>query len=188
MMAHALYALMISMILCFLGGSVVAEALMDARSPIFPNSPIIGFPNPVSLPSSADRVLKIDRKQEGSITRIILSADVLFDFDKSELRPDSGVHLNRIVEAHRSELSGSSIVVEGHTDSKGSLSYNQRLSRARARTIANWLASQTGLKFERILELGFGEIRPRAPNAHADGRDDPVGRQRNRRVEILIRR
>lgn len=49
-----------------------------------------------------------------------------------------------------------------------------------------WLASQGGIAAGRIETKGLGETHPVAPNALPDGRDDPAGRQKNRRVEIIV--
>ena len=80
---------------------------------------------------------------------------------------------------------GFSYEVEGHTDAKGDDAYNQRLSDRRADSVRQWLARQRlgSLKFS---AKGFGETQPVAPNTKPDGADDPDGRQKNRRVEIVI--
>jgi outer membrane protein OmpA-like peptidoglycan-associated protein len=69
--------------------------------------------------------------------------------------------------------------VEGHTDSTGSETYNQKLSERRASSVKNLLV-QRGVQAQRVHILGFGESRPVATNT------TPVGRQMNRRVEIRI--
>ena len=72
------------------------------------------------------------------------------------------------------------IVVEGHADSTGSASYNQRLSERRANSVAGYLEN-LGVRNSRIDAVGFGESQPRASNNTASGR------QLNRRVEIHIK-
>jgi outer membrane protein OmpA-like peptidoglycan-associated protein len=76
--------------------------------------------------------------------------------------------------------------VEGHTDAKGAEQYNQELSVRRATSVRDWLVRSAGLRAGSVTAVGFGETRPVAPNAKADGSDDPEGRQRNRRVEIVV--
>lgn len=176
-----------ALILCLTGVPADGEIPAGVASAKFPQSTIMGFPNPVALPSTIEKAFAVDHKLEGTAIRIILGADVLFDFDKSELRADAEAHLSKFFEAHRDDFSGRSIVIEGHTDNIGSHAYNQRLSKARARTIGAWLARQPGFEARHVVELGFGESRPRSSNVHADGSDDPLGRQRNRRVEIIVR-
>ena len=76
------------------------------------------------------------------------------------------------------------ILITGHTDSKGSDAYNQRLSLARAQAVKNWFEAK-GLQQNYQLE-GLGATRPIAPNTHPDGSDNPEGRAQNRRVEIIV--
>lgn len=114
---------------------------------------------------------------------IDLPSDVLFDFDKSTLRPDAIPVLGKAA-----QLIGAypqaPVCINGHTDSKGSNDYNQALSLRRARAVAAQL--QHAQPDRQWQVRGFGEERPVAPNALPDGSDNPEGRQRNRRVEIVI--
>jgi outer membrane protein OmpA-like peptidoglycan-associated protein len=119
--------------------------------------------------------------------RIELSADVLFDFDKADLRPDAVAALGKagaIVQAHPK----APVTIEGHTDSKGADAYNQKLSERRAAAVAKWLVANAGVNGERLTARGLGETRPVVPNEGPGGKDDPAGRQKNRRVEIVVRR
>jgi outer membrane protein OmpA-like peptidoglycan-associated protein len=77
------------------------------------------------------------------------------------------------------------VLIEGHTDGKGSDSYNQGLSERRAVAVKTALVVG-GLQEARLNVRGFGKTRPVAPNQTPDGADDPDGRQRNRRVEVVI--
>ncbi|MBN8750065.1 Photosystem I P700 chlorophyll a apoprotein A2 [Xylophilus ampelinus] len=114
---------------------------------------------------------------------IDLPADVLFDFDQAELRPDAQASLAKAAELLRS-YADAPIAVRGHTDAKGSEAYNDALSLRRAQAVAERLRTAAGGRT--IATEGLGKRRPMAPNQHADGSDDPEGRQRNRRVEIVI--
>lgn len=111
-----------------------------------------------------------------------LPADVLFDFDKATLRPDAEAPLDKAGELIKS-YPQAPITVVGHTDSKGADDYNEALSRRRAETVANALQQRTARTPQ---AEGRGEREPVAPNTLPDGRDDPQGRQSNRRVQILI--
>ncbi|HEX9903466.1 MAG TPA: OmpA family protein [Propylenella sp.] len=117
--------------------------------------------------------------------RIALSADVLFDFDKSDIKPEAAAALGQVAAVLR-EHPGQPVRIEGHTDSKGSDAYNQALSEDRALSVGDWLVEEEGLDGSDFDILGYGETRPAAPNEHPDGSDDPEGRQMNRRVEIVI--
>jgi len=111
-----------------------------------------------------------------------LPADVLFDFDQASLRPDAAAPLDKAAELIKG-YPQAPLQVVGHTDSKGADAYNEELSLRRAITVAQALQQRTA----RLPQaLGRGEREPVAPNASPDGRDDPQGRQRNRRVQILI--
>ena len=77
------------------------------------------------------------------------------------------------------------MTIESHTDSKGPNDYNQKLSEARAQTVRAWLKSHHDLPGTSIT-VGYGESQPVAANSKPNGSDDPGGRQKNRRVEIVI--
>jgi outer membrane protein OmpA-like peptidoglycan-associated protein len=77
------------------------------------------------------------------------------------------------------------VKVEGHTDSKGSDSYNMALSERRAKAAKEYMVEQ-GIDAERILTEGFGESMPIAPNENPDGSDNEAGRAKNRRVEFKL--
>ena len=117
--------------------------------------------------------------------RIILESDVLFDFDSAKLRPEAEKSLHAVAEALE-QFKGRSIRLLGHTDSKGDDGYNLKLSIKRADSVRSFLAGEPKLKGFQFKSEGRGEREPVAPNLFADGRDDPDGRQKNRRVEIRI--
>jgi outer membrane protein OmpA-like peptidoglycan-associated protein len=124
-------------------------------------------------------------KEVAKETSIELPADVLFDFDKADIRPDAVVALGAAAEIIRARAKGP-IQIEGHTDAKGSHSHNQRLSEDRAKSVQDWLATKLGLDKAMFVRRGFGATKPIAPNANPDGSDNPAGRQLNRRVEITF--
>jgi outer membrane protein OmpA-like peptidoglycan-associated protein len=109
---------------------------------------------------------------------VVTMADVLFDTGKYDLRPAAREKLARlsgIVLAHP----GLILQVEGHTDSTGSDELNQKLSERRASTTRDYLIKQ-GLAEGNVTAMGFGKTMPVADNSTADGR------QKNRRVEIIV--
>lgn len=77
------------------------------------------------------------------------------------------------------EYQKTGIKIAGHTDSRGSAAYNMRLSRARAESVADYLATR-GISRARMLTVGYGETRPIATNETA------AGRQKNRRVVLTL--
>ena len=131
------------------------------------------------------KVLDLQVKETQTEIRIELAADVLFDFDKADIRPDAENALKQAAGIVR-EKAKRGVRVEGHTDAKGSAEYNQKLSERRANSVKNWLVQKEGLRNVRFSTAGFGAKNPVAPNTKPDGSDDPEGRQKNRRVEIII--
>lgn len=118
--------------------------------------------------------------------KISLQGEILFDFDKSNLRPAAESTLTQV-----GKMIGSypkaKVLIEGYTDSKGSDSYNAKLSDRRAVSVKDWFAKH-GVTAGSMQTHGWGAAKPVAPNSHPDGSDDPDGRQKNRRVEITIKK
>src|ERR1700687_3128259 len=125
-------------------------------------------------------------KETATEIRIELAADVLFDFDKSTIKPEAATALHSVAEIIKDKGTGHTVRIEGHTDGKGSASYNQRLSEGRAESVRQWLAHKEGLGQVKMTTQGFGASKPVAPNTKPDGSDDTAGRQKNRRVEIVV--
>ena len=122
--------------------------------------------------------------ETGAGLRVSIPENVLFDFDRAVLRPDAGPRLQALATGI-AKVPDLPVRIEGHTDSKGTAAYNQTLSQARAAAVRTWLVAH-GAQAGRLVAQGFGATRPVAPNATPDGRDDPDGRQKNRRVEVVI--
>ena len=110
--------------------------------------------------------------------------NVFFDFDKYSLRPESYVELDRVV-GFLNEYPNIEIEMSAHTDHKGADDYNMVLSDNRAASVREYILSK-GISASRIVSQGYGETKPVAGNTHADGSDNPEGRQLNRRVEFKI--
>ena len=103
---------------------------------------------------------------------------VFFDFDKSNIRKDAGIMLDRLLAAVE-ELKVDRIQLTGYTDRAGAAAYNQRLSERRARAVRDYLVRK-GVAPSGITMVGKGEADPRVPTP------DGVREQENRRVEIHI--
>lgn len=117
-------------------------------------------------------------------TLVALPGDVLFAFDEPEVTTAGRDTLADVAELITLE-DPPAVRVEGHTDSVGSAAYNQDLSQRRAQAAAQVLV-ENGIDATLLQVSGFGEERPVAPNTDPDGSDDPEGRQRNRRVEVVL--
>lgn len=111
--------------------------------------------------------------------RVTVRNEILFDFDSSALRSSSRDELREMAEVFN-KYRDTTIAVNGHTDSKGTTTYNQRLSQRRANAVSNYL-DDLGISGSRIDASGYGESQPKSSNSSASGR------QQNRRVEIFVR-
>lgn len=116
---------------------------------------------------------------------VSLPSDVTFDFDKATLRQEGRAALDTLARLIEATGGDGRITIEGHTDSHGDDAYNLDLSRRRAESVKAYLVQQ-GVAEARLHTVGLGEQRPVAPNARPDGSDDEAGRQRNRRVEVVL--
>jgi len=125
-------------------------------------------------------------KETAAEIKISLQGEILFDFDKSNLRPAAESTLAQVAKMIGS-YPKAQVLIEGYTDAKGSDSYNAKLSDRRAVSVKNWFAKH-GVAANSMQTHGWGAAKPLAPNTHPDGSDDPEGRQKNRRVEITIKK
>jgi outer membrane protein OmpA-like peptidoglycan-associated protein len=102
----------------------------------------------------------------------------LFDFDKTDLRPENREILSRIAGVLLASH-GYRLYVYGHTDDVGEDAYNQQLSEGRAQSVRDYLA-EAGIPSEIIEVKGFGETSPKVRG------ENSLARQKNRRVEIGV--
>jgi OOP family OmpA-OmpF porin len=112
---------------------------------------------------------------DGCPITVTITLDVKFDFNKAVVKPAYRSEVERAASFLNSHP-GSTAVVEGHTDSVGSDTYNQRLSERRAYAVRDYMVSQFGISSGRVTAIGYGEARPIATN------DTAEGRAQNRRV------
>ncbi|HRK52525.1 MAG TPA: OmpA family protein [Cyclobacteriaceae bacterium] len=104
--------------------------------------------------------------------------NIYFDFDKTTLKSESFVELDKVVDLLKSNPSVE-IEISGHTDSKGSDDYNLNLSQGRSQSVVDYLISQ-GIESYRLSAQGYGETKP------IDSNDSEEGRANNRRVEFTV--
>jgi outer membrane protein OmpA-like peptidoglycan-associated protein len=123
-------------------------------------------------------VTEITNLRETSRGIVISLSDILFDVNKATLKAGAAQNIARISTVLR-QYPDKNISVEGHTDSDGSDAYNQDLSDRRAAAVREALVAG-GVNAGLITSRGFGESQPVATNA------TPVGKQQNRRVEIVV--
>ena len=119
---------------------------------------------------------EIQRIGEG--IKITFDSGILFDIDKSDLRPVSQANLADLAKI-LNKYPDTNILIEGHTDDTGSDDHNMILSKDRAQSVASSLATLE-VKSARFSTTGYGEAQPIALN------DTLEGRQKNRRVDIAV--
>jgi len=136
----------------------------------------------VTAPTPA--VEKVELVSNGCTQALTVGSDALFAFNQATLTTTAQKTLAALGPAikkagqHPGEI-------HGYTDSIGSDAYNQLLSEQRARAVRDWLAAHHFVAATTPIQ-GFGKKNPVAPNTNPNGSDNPAGRAKNRRVEVLI--
>ncbi|MBX9701693.1 MAG: OmpA family protein [Acetobacteraceae bacterium] len=149
-----------------------------------PGAPPVLVPRGSAVDVTGANLVVVDETPRG--TRLTVQNDVLFEFDRAALRPEAELALRRVAQLIR-DRHPRAVRIIGHTDAVGSEAYNQALSERRARAVEHWLASAGAASLPPLHIEGRGEREPVAPN-EIGARDNPDGRQQNRRVEILLER
>ena len=130
----------------------------------------------------ADKEVKVEMLAKGLVITFV--EEVLFDSGKAVLRDDSLAKLDKVSGVLQTVVPDLNIGIEGHTDDQpikySSWKSNWELSSARALSVLHFLSDKGGVAPRRLAAIGYGEYRPVASN------DDKNGRQKNRRVEIVI--
>ena len=130
-------------------------------------------PAPVAKPAP-----KPEAKPKPVAEKVTFAADVLFDFDKSVIKPEGRSKLDDLA-AKVKGVNLEVVIAIGHADSIGSDEYNQRLSVRRAESVKAYIVSK-GVESNRVYTEGKGEKQPVANNNTRDGR------AKNRRTEIEV--
>ncbi|MGB0885015.1 MAG: OmpA family protein [Chitinophagales bacterium] len=110
--------------------------------------------------------------------------NVYFAFDQSDIREMYAVEMDSVLTL-MNKYPNVKLKIDGHTDSKGSDAYNQKLSERRTIEAKEYFIEK-GIDEARIMTQGFGETNPIAPNENTDGSDNEAGRAKNRRVEFKL--
>lgn len=141
-------------------------------APAKPVAPVVApAPAPAPAPAVAPIVAPATEK-------VSFAADAFFDFDKATLKPEGKAKLDDLSEKVKG-LTLEVVIAVGHTDSKGSDAYNQKLSVKRAEAVKAYLTGK-GIEASRVYTEGKGEAQPVADNK------TEAGRAKNRRVEIEV--
>ena len=169
-----------------------ARAILECDPDLVPKPvakpPVAPPPKPAPPPAPAP---KIETPPPAPVAqKFTLSADALFDFDKSSLKPEGMKKLDELADALRGKQHDT-IVATGHTDRIGSVRYNQRLSERRAETVKKYLQGK-GLDVSRINAIGKGKTQPVTKPTDCTGPKMTRAAiracvQPDRRVEIEVR-
>ena len=119
------------------------------------------------------------------IDKPIALKNILYDYNKATLRPESKIALDTLVSILHDNPK-IRVELSSHTDSVGGDAYNLKLSQARAQSCVDYILSK-GITEDRIYAMGYGKKKPIAPNSFPDGKDNPDGRQLNRRTEFKVK-
>jgi outer membrane protein OmpA-like peptidoglycan-associated protein len=166
-------ALAVAVCTLFLGGTAWASEPTD---PNLRESVVDILPEVLDIQLD-ESIIPLEAEQtKGGRTTIAINSDVLFDFGKATLTMPAKSTLERLAQ----RMKGKAVQVVGFTDAIGSPTFNLKLSRQRALAVRTELQR---LGVTGVRARGFGEAHPVAPN-QLNGKDNPDGRAKNRRVEL----
>ena len=162
--------------MAFAAGCATQEAPAPAPAPAPMPAPAPA-PAPVAKPE-APKPAPEPAKPKPVAEKVTFAADVLFDFDKSVIKPDGKSKLDDLSNKMKG-INLEVVIAIGHTDSVGTDAYNQALSVRRAEAVKAYFISR-GVEGNRVYTEGKGEKQPVADNKTSDGR------AKNRRTEIEV--
>jgi len=150
-------------------GEIKAAPKVEAPKPVAPPPVVAPPPPPKPVPPPPPAPVS---------EKVTFAADAFFDFDKAVLKPEAMAKLDDLVSKTKG-IALEVIIAVGHTDSKGTHAYNQKLSIRRSEAVKAYLVSK-GVEPNRVYTEGKGEVAPVADNKTAEGR------AKNRRTEIEV--
>lgn len=150
---------------------------IDAKD-FYPISKVVDFTSSKQNLNHKDNIVLVSYEEMKEKQLAVRINNIFFDFNKSELKPESYSELDRLYNFLK-DNSDIKVEISGHTDNYGSDEYNMNLSQSRANTVKEYLVGK-GIDSGRIIPIGYGESKPVSTN------DTEEGRQLNRRVEFKI--
>jgi len=164
---------LLALAVAFAAGCATQEAPPPAPTPAPTPVPA---PAPAPVPAAAPAAPV--EKPKPVAEKVTLAAEVLFDFDKSVVKPEGKSKLDDLAAKVRG-INLEVVIAIGHTDAIGTDAYNQGLSVRRAESVKAYLVSK-GIEANRVYTEGKGKKQPVADNKTKEGR------AKNRRVEIEV--
>ena len=153
-----------------------AGGVLGAGAGMYMDKQQAAFDQELAAEKRANQI-EVERLQNENL-KITMNSEVSFDYNSAELQPAFRRTLDKVAGILK-RYPRSTVKITGHTDSRGSAEYNQRLSEQRAKAVGRHLAD-AGVDSRRVITEGRGETQPRSTN------ETEAGRQLNRRVEMLI--
>ena len=163
-----------------------SKLLVNSLASMNTCSRVITFDEVLSRPEYTIGALYIVRDKALVETELISKVvgvdldNILFDFDKSDIRPEYNDELNALGKFLQDNPKAY-VLIEGFTDTKGDVAYNMYLSRDRAENVKNYLMKNFNIDEDRLVVVWYGQAVPTA------GEETKEGRQLNRRVRLAIR-
>jgi len=164
-------AWILAVALVFVAACATTEEQKPAPQPEQPKEAPAPAPAPAAAPAPAPKPKPVAEK-------VTFAADVLFDFDKSDIKAEGRSKLDDLAGKMKT-INLEVVIAIGHTDAIGTDAYNQKLSVRRAEAVKKYLSSK-GVEGNRIYTEGKGEKQPVASNKTKEGR------AKNRRTEIEV--
>ena len=164
-------AWILAVALVFVAACATTEEQKPAPQPEQPKEAPAPAPAPAAAPAPAPKPKPVAEK-------VTFAADVLFDFDKSDIKAEGRSKLDDLAGKMKT-INLEVVIAIGHTDAIGTDAYNQKLSVRRAEAVKKYLSSK-GVEGNRIYTEGKGEKQPVADNKTREGR------AKNRRVELEV--
>ncbi|TVR14544.1 MAG: OmpA family protein [Balneolaceae bacterium] len=166
-------------------GAVIGKTLGNTAAGAIAGAVVGGTAGAIIGGNMDEKAKELEEEMEGVTVQrveegIAVSFDsgILFDFDSSTLRQEGNNNLRKLAKIiNRDE--DTTLMIVGHTDSRGAEDYNMRLSERRAESASRYMIAQ-GVSSSRIQIVGRGELEPLSEN------ETDAGRQLNRRVEVAI--
>lgn len=147
---------------------VISDCEPKVSQPIIPT--VVSMPNVTVSQVEKDTKVELEKP---------VNVEILFNFDSAEVKPNYYPHLESIAKFMQQHPTVKTMI-EGHTDSRGPATYNERLSTKRAEAVKSMLVTDFGIAPQRLSSVGYGESQPVASNATVQGR------QQNRRVIAIV--
>ncbi|GAB1544500.1 hypothetical protein NUACC21_71760 [Scytonema sp. NUACC21] len=155
-----------------------------------PQVPVVRFPRDIypEIKISEITLPQIQVQENQHLTIITIPTNLLFECGKHQIHEKAKQVLNQVSQAINNRYPGSWLQILGHADSRRTQKENLQLSEERATAVQQWLSEKVRLNVSAITKEGYGATQPIVSNMKFDCFNNPTGRQKNRRIEIVIQK